>query len=95
MTLLSEHLALFVVVRFSAAFALVAVFVLALALSLAIVFAAAFAVPFSVPLLLLVLFALAFALACVTHFHWICFSEVVRDPRLVRVHSLLQLLSKC
>ena len=92
MTLLSAHTALFVVVRFSAAFAfavavafafaLVAVF--ALALALAVVFAAAFAVPFSVAYALALAFVLAFALACVIHFHWICFSEVVRDPRLVR-----------
>ena len=30
-------------------------------------------------------FAFAFALAYVIHFHWICFSEVVHDPCLVRV----------
>ena len=91
MTLLFAHVALFVVVRFSAASAvavafasaLFAVFALAFALVLAVVFAAAFAVSFSVAVA--VAFALAFALACVIHFHWSCFFEVVRDPRPVRV----------
>ena len=90
MTLLSAHVVLFVVVRFSAAFAfafafaLVAVFALAFALALAV---EAFAVPFSVAFALVLAFALA--LACVIHFHWICFSEVVHDPRLHRVQVAL------
>ena len=79
MTLLSAQVALFVVVRFSAAFAfafaLVAVFALALAVE-------AFAVPFSVALALVLALAFALALANVIHFHWTCFSEVVHDPRL-------------
>ena len=85
MTLLSAHVALFVVVRFSAACAIAvafafalasnAVFALPFAIAFAVVVAAAFAVAFLV----------AFALACVIHVHWICFSEVVHDPCLVRV----------
>ena len=92
MTLLSAHVVLFVVVRFSAAFAfafafaLVAVFALAFALALAV---EAFAVPFSVAFALVLAFAFALALAYVIHFHWICFSEVVHDPRLHRVQVAL------
>ena len=77
----SAHVELFVVVRFSGAFTFVVAFAFALALiavfalALAVVFAAAFAAPFPV----------AFALAYVIHFHWICVSEVVHDPCLVRV----------
>ena len=96
MTLLSAHVALFVVVRFSAdfafavavafAFALVAVFALAFALALAVVFAAAFAVHFSVAFLHLLLF---FPLLCSCQCNPLpldlFFFESVRDPRLVCV----------
>ena len=89
MTLLSAHVALFVVVRFSTAFAfavvlafalaLVAVLALPVALALAVAAAVTFALACALAL------ALAFALAFVIHIHWICFPEVVHDPRLVRV----------
>ena len=59
MTPFPAHVAFFVVIRFSAAFAF------------------AFAVDLA--------FAFAFALAYIIHVHWICLSEVVHDPRLVRV----------
>ena len=63
------------------AFALVAVFALAFAVAHDVVFAAAFVVAFSVAFA----FAFAFALVYVIHVPWICFSEVVHDPRLIRV----------
>ena len=64
---------------------MVAVFALAFALALAVVFAAVSAVSFSVASAVALVFAFAFALVYVIHFHWICFSELIHDPLLVRV----------
>ena len=55
--------------------------------STAFAFAAAFAVAFSIDFALA--FAFAFSLAYVIHFQWICFSEIVHVPRLVRVQLCL------
>ena len=52
-------------------------FVLALAVAAAFAFALAFALALA--------FASALALAYIIHVHWICLSEVIHDPRLVRV----------
>ena len=96
MTLVSAHIALFVVVRFSVAFALAVVFAFALALvvvfalafapALAVVLAAAFADPFSVAFALALAFAFTFC-SCLCNPLPLCFSEVVDDPRLVRVQA--------
>ena len=85
MTLLSAHVALYAVVRFSTAFAFAVVLAFAFALVAvralsfprALAVAAAFAVSFALALA----FAFAFALACVIHVH----CEIVHDPRLLRV----------
>ena len=88
--LFSAHVALFVVVRFSAASAVAFAFAFASVAVFALAFAVAgFAVPFSVAFVLVLAFAFALALAYVIHFHWICFSEVVHDPRLHRVQVAL------
>ena len=80
MTLLFAHVSLFAVaVAVAFALALIAVFALAFALALTVVFAAAFAASFPVA------FALALASAYVIHVHRNCLSEVIHDPRLVRV----------
>ena len=83
MTPFPAHVAFFVVARFSSAFAfavdlafafaLISIFALSFALALAVAAAFAFALAFP------------FALAYVVHVHRNCFSEVIHDPRLVRV----------
>ena len=72
-------LAAVLALSFALALAVAAAFAFALAFALALVFAFAFALALALAL------AFAFALACVIHVHWICLSEVVHDPRLVRV----------
>ena len=79
MTPFSAHVALFVIIRFSTAFA----FAVVLAFAFALV--AILALSFALALAVAAAFAVPFALACVTHVHWICLPEVVHDPRLVRV----------
>ena len=91
MTPLTAHVAFFVIARFSfafafavdLAFALALIAILALSFALALAVAAAFALALAFTLA----FALAFpfALAYVVHVHRNCFSEVIHDPRLVRV----------
>ena len=86
MTFFSAHVALFVIVRFSTAFAfavvlafafaLVAILTFSFALALAVAAALAFALPFALA------FAFAFAPAKKIHVHWICVSEVIHGPRL-------------
>ena len=95
MTPFSARVTLFDIVRFSTAFAfavvlalasaLVAILALSFALALAVAAAFAFAFAFALAFALALAFAFAFALAYIIHVHWICFSEVIHDPRLVRV----------
>ena len=94
MTSFSTQVAFSVIVKFSAAFAFALTLALALVLAsvslafafaFAVSFAAASVVPFAVAFALALAFAFAHAFAYVTNFHWIRFSEVVRDPRLVLV----------
>ena len=83
MTPFPAHVAFFVVARFSFVFAfavdlaLVLALIAILALSFALVLAVAVAFAFAL--------AFPFALAYVVHVHRNCFSEVIHDPRLVRV----------
>ena len=81
MTPFPAHVAFFVVARFAFAFAVDLAFALALiailALSFALVLAVAAAFAFAL--------AFPFALACVVHVHRNCFSQVIHDPRPVRV----------
>ena len=91
MTPFPAHVAFFVITRFSfafafavdVAFALALIAILTLSLTLALAVAAAFAFALAVALA----FALAFpfALAYIVHVHRNCLSEVMHDPRLVRV----------
>ena len=87
----SAHVALFVILRFSTAFAIAVVLAFAfalvaiLALPFALPFAVAAAFAFALAFALALAFAFAFALAYNIHVHWICLSEVIHDPRLVRV----------
>ena len=91
MTLFPAHVAFFVVARFSFAFAfavdlafalaLIAIRALSFALALAVAAAFAFVLAFALAFAL----AFPFALAHVVHVHRNCFSEVIHDPRLVRV----------
>ena len=91
MTPFSAHVPFFVIVRFSTAFAFVValafafalVAILALSFALALAVAAAFA--FALAFALAFAFAFALALAYIIHVHWICFSEIIHDPRLFRV----------
>ena len=95
MTPFSAHVALFVIVRFSTAFAfavvlafafaLVAILAFSFALALAVAAAFAFALAFALALA----FSFAFALAYINHAHWICLSEVIHDQLLVRVQVSL------
>ena len=85
MTFLSAHVALCVVVRFSTAFAFAVVLAFALALVAVLALSFALAVAVAAALSLALAFAFALALACMIRVQWICFSEVVHDPRLVRV----------
>ena len=89
MTPFPAHVAFFVVARFSFAFAVDLAFALALISILALSFALALTVAaaFAFVLAFALAFALAFpfALAYVVHVHRNCFSEVIHDPRLVRV----------
>ena len=91
MTPFPAHVAFFVVARFSFAFAfavdlafafaLIAILALSFALALAVAAAFAFALAFALASAL----AFPFALAYVVYVHRNCFSEVIHDPRLVRV----------
>ena len=75
----SAHVAFFVVAWFSFAFAFAVD--LAFALALIAILALSFALAFALALAL----ACPFALAYVVHVHRNYFSEVIHDPRLVRV----------
>ena len=77
------HIAFFVVARFSFAFAL------AVDLSFALALIVILALSFALALVVALAFALVFALAYVVHVHRSCFSEVIHDPRLVRVQVSL------
>ena len=89
MTPFPAHVAFFVIARFSFAFAFAVdhAFAFALIAILALSFALALAVAAAFAFALALAFALAFpfALAYVVHVHRNCLSEVVHDPRLVRV----------
>ena len=83
------HVAFFLVARFSFAFAfalaLIAILALSFALALAVAAAFAFALAFALAFAFALALAFPFALAYVVHVHRNCFSEVIHDPRLVRV----------
>ena len=93
MTPFPAHVTFLVVARLSLAFAfavdlafafsLIAIPALSFALALAVVAAFAFALAFALALAL----AFPFAFAYVVHVHRNCFSEVIHDPRLVRVQQ--------
>ena len=85
MTPFPAHVAFFVVARFAFAFAVALALIAIVALSFALALAVAAVLAFVLAFALAFALAFPFALAYVVHVHRNCFSEVIHDPRLVRV----------